>query len=102
MTGQWEPQPLDRLREAYGIDVELLADDGEAESFRILAEYRLNDAVYAALQTAIMRKEDEVAFFRVLDGGDGRLELESIEDEDEWETAAEGYDALLFESGGHR
>ncbi|WP_036581735.1 DUF1292 domain-containing protein [Paenibacillus darwinianus] len=102
MEGRGIPRTLGRLREAYGIDVELLSDDGETELFRILAEYRLNDSVYAALQSAAMRKEDEVAFFRVLEQDDGRLELESIEDEDEWETAAEGYDELLFESGGDR
>ena len=94
------PERLTRLRELYGQDIELVSDDGGSESFRILAEYRLNGREYAALQTSAMRKEDEIAFFRVIkEEAGGGLGLSSIDDEDEWETAAEGYDELLFESG---
>jgi len=93
------PERLTRLRETFGQDIELVSDDGGTESFRILAEYRLNGREYAALQTPAMRKEDEIAFFRVTLEDGGGLGLASIDDEDEWETAAEGYDELLFESG---
>lgn len=89
---------LNRLERAYGREIELVDDDGgSTETFRLLAEYRLGDRVYAALQTPEMRRDDEVAFFRVIDLGEGGFELEDIEDEDEWETAAEGYDELVFE-----
>jgi Protein of unknown function (DUF1292). len=88
---------LNRLREAYDREIELIGDDGGAETFELLAEFRLGDAVYAALQTPEMRRDDEIAFFRVEARDDGEFELADIEDEDEWETAAEGYDELIFE-----
>lgn len=97
------PRRLKRLQEAYGREIELIDDDGGGtETFRLLAEFELGGAVYAALQTPAMRQDDEIAFFRVEERDDG-FELADIDDEDEWEAAAEGYDELLFEeqsSGG--
>jgi hypothetical protein len=43
-----------------------------------------------------MRKEDDVAFFRIVENEGAEPELESIDDEDEWETAAEAFDDLMF------
>jgi len=91
------PERLNRLRQAYGREIELIDGDGAAETFELLAEFRLGDAVYAALQTPEMRREDEIAFFRVTESGDGEFKFSDIEDEDEWEAAAEGYDELMFE-----
>jgi uncharacterized protein YrzB (UPF0473 family) len=96
------PVRLARLKEQFGQEIELIADDGSSESFRILAEYSLNGSDYAALQTPAMRKEDEIAFFRVSAEADGTLGLSSIDDEDEWETAAEGYDELLFDESSKK
>jgi uncharacterized protein YrzB (UPF0473 family) len=94
------PEELGRLREHYGKVIELVAESGELESFRILAEFRLNGSVYTGLQTPQMLKKDEIAFFRVIDNESGELTLESIDDDEEWETAAEGYDSLLFDRKG--
>lgn len=88
---------LNRLEQAYGREIELVDDGGGTETFGLLAEFRLGDAVYAALQTPEMRRDDEIAFFRVVERAGGEFGLEDIEDEDEWETAAEGYDELIFE-----
>ncbi|OUM96040.1 MAG: hypothetical protein A9Z00_06740 [Thermobacillus sp. ZCTH02-B1] len=88
---------LRRLEQAYGREIDLVDEGGGAETFRLLAEYRLDGRVYAAMQTPEMRRDDEIAFFRVKEREDGEFELEDIEDEDEWETAAEGYDELVFE-----
>ena len=93
---------LRRLEQAYGREIELTGDDGHAETFELLAEFRLGDAVYAALQTPEMRRDDEIAFFRVREKDGGEYELEDIEDEDEWETAAEGYDELVFGESADR
>ncbi|AGA58589.1 MULTISPECIES: DUF1292 domain-containing protein [Thermobacillus] len=94
---------LNRLKETYGREIELIDGEGGTETFELLAEYRVGDAVYAALQTPDMRRNDEIAFFRVETRDDGSFELADIEDEDEWETAAEGYDELIFEeSAGDR
>ena len=91
------PTRLERLQQALGREIELVDEDGRTETYRLLAEYRLNGAAYAALQTPAMRKEDEIAFFRVDEREGGELGLSSIDDEDEWEAAAEGYDELLFD-----
>lgn len=88
---------LDRLQRSLGRDVELIDGDGNAETYRLLAEYAMNGSVYAALQTSAMRKEDEIAFFIVEERENGELSLSTIDDEDEWEAAAEGYDELLFD-----
>jgi len=88
---------LRRLEQAYGREIDLIDDGGEAETYRLLAEYRLDGRVYAALQTPEMRRDDEIAFFRVIDSDEGGFELENLADEDEWERAAEGYDELVFE-----
>ncbi|MBB3109957.1 uncharacterized protein YrzB (UPF0473 family) [Paenibacillus phyllosphaerae] len=80
----------------YGNEVELVGDSGSTEVFRIVAEFRLDGQGYAGLQTAAMRKEDEVAFFRIVTQEGGEPELESIDDEDEWEAASEAFDDLMF------
>lgn len=92
-------KPVERisvLGPIYGREVELIGEDGGAEPFLIAAEFRMGDQMYAGLQTEAMRKEDEVEFFRIVQSDGGEPELESIDDEDEWEEAAEAYDDLLF------
>ncbi|MGM0880983.1 MAG: DUF1292 domain-containing protein [Bacillota bacterium] len=89
------PQTLNSLKNAFGNDIELVADDGGVEVYFIKAEFQLGDRVYAALQSEAMRSEDEVELFRVI-GADGEPQLETIEDDEEWEAASEAYDDLLF------
>ena len=89
------------LKSVYGAEVELVGEAGDSEPFRILAEFRIDGKAYAGLQSAAMRKEDDVAFFRVVENEGAEPELESIDDEDEWETAAEAFDDLMF-SGDER
>ena len=89
------PQLLNRLSEAFGKVIELVDDNGEEFAYYIKAEFALGDVVYAALQTEDMRQEDEIDLFRVVESGE-ELQLESIDDEDEWETACEAYDDLQF------
>ncbi|BBH19315.1 hypothetical protein Back11_06600 [Paenibacillus baekrokdamisoli] len=92
-----EVERISVLKPVYGAEVELVGDEGESEPYHIIAEYRIGDQAYAGLQSVSMRKQDEVAFFRVLISEDTEPELESIEDEDEWETVAEAFDDLMFE-----
>lgn len=92
-----EVERISVLKPVFGSEVELVGDEGESEPYHIVAEYRIGNQAYAGLQSAAMRKQDEVAFFRVLTGKDAEPELESIEDEDEWEAAAEAFDDLMFE-----
>ncbi|NBD25971.1 DUF1292 domain-containing protein [Paenibacillus sp. T1] len=85
------------LNPIYGSEVDLIGEEGETEPFRIVAEFQLGDRAYAGLQSQGMQQEDEIAFFRIAltDGSDP--ELESIEDDEEWEAVSEAYDDLLFE-----
>lgn len=89
------PERLTILKDAFGKEIELVAEDGGLELYVIKAEFKLGDTVYAALQSEAMRGEDEVELFRVVQE-DGEPELETIEDDEEWEAAAEAYDDLLF------
>ncbi|MFF2480478.1 DUF1292 domain-containing protein [Paenibacillus sp. NPDC058071] len=90
------PVPLQRLQEAYGNEVELIGEGGQPELFLIKAEFQLGPYVYASLQSPAMAKEQEVELFRVLLNDEGELQLATIEDDEEWELAAEAYDDLLF------
>ncbi|GBG08677.1 DUF1292 domain-containing protein [Paenibacillus agaridevorans] len=91
------PVRINGLKEVFGDHVELIAEDGHAEVYRIKAEFKLGDTVYAALQSDEMEAEDEVEFLRVRQDGE-EPQLESIEDDEEWEAASEAYDDLQFAS----
>ncbi|NIK74917.1 uncharacterized protein YrzB (UPF0473 family) [Paenibacillus castaneae] len=92
---QQSPKMLNSLKTAFGNEVELEADDGSVEVYDIKAEFQLGDRIYAALQSDSMRSEDEVELFRVTETN-GEPQLETIEDDEEWEAASEAYDDLLF------
>lgn len=83
------------LKDAFGDELELIAEDGSLELFTVKAEFKLGNQIYAALQSANMSVDDEVELFRVIEGDEGP-QLETIEDDEEWETASEAYDDLLF------
>ncbi|MCR2804819.1 DUF1292 domain-containing protein [Paenibacillus soyae] len=92
---QQTPVRLNRLQELFGGEIELVSEDGTAESYRIKAEFQIGGKQYAAIQNDAMRAEDEVEFLRIrLE--DGEPHLESIEDDEEWENASEAYDDMMF------
>lgn len=89
------PIQMNSLKNAYGHEIELVAEDGSMEQYEIKAEFQLGGQLYAALQSKQMQAEDEVELFRII-GGDQEPQLETIDDDDEWEAASEAYDDLLF------
>lgn len=89
-------QEIRTLRESFGEQVVLLDEQDESVAYRILAEFRHEGNDYAVLQSEQLKKEQEVALFKIAVSGDGEPELETIEDDDEWETVAELYDELSF------
>lgn len=95
MTGT-APKRLNTLKEAFGNEIELVGEEGEVQSYVIKVEFQLGETSYAALQSEAMRKEDEVELFRVILSGHEEPQLETIEDDDEWEAASEAYDDMLF------
>ncbi|WP_225442488.1 DUF1292 domain-containing protein [Paenibacillus lycopersici] len=92
-----EVKRISVLSPIYGTEVDLIGDAGETEPFQIVAEFQLGDRAYAGLQSQSMQKEDEIAFFRIVMNDGSEPELESIEDDEEWEDVAEAYDDLMFE-----
>ncbi|EGL15014.1 MULTISPECIES: DUF1292 domain-containing protein [Paenibacillus] len=84
------------LRSSFGDDIILFDEQDESTVFRILTEILHEDRHYAVLQSEEMKKEGEVSVFRVSRDSEGTLELETIEDDEEWETVSELYDELTF------
>lgn len=86
------------LEEAFGTFVELDGDGEAAETYRVLAELELEGRRYAVLQSESMRQEGEIEVFRITADGDNKVQLETVEDDEEWELAAEAFDDLQFGS----
>lgn len=95
MISPGDQQPSS-LKGSFGSSVELVADDGAVTVYEIKAEFQLNGRAYAALQSAAMRRDEEVELFRILNVPGEEAALESIEDDEEWEAASEAYDDLWF------
>lgn len=83
------------LRSAYGDDIILMDEQDESVVFHIVTEFEYEGRKYAVLQSDDMQKDDEVELFRIAQKDDG-YELETIDDDDEWETVSELYDELAF------
>ena len=87
------------LQDVYGEFVELDGSAGRTQTYRIMAELEAEGRRYAVLQSEAMRKEGDIEVFRIaIAGADGRYQLETVEDDDEWERVAELYDDLQFGS----
>jgi uncharacterized protein YrzB (UPF0473 family) len=86
----------DILRNAYGDDIILFDEQNESTVYHLLKEFVYGNHTYAVLQSDELKKEDDVAIFRVAIGTEQQYELETIEDDDEWETVSELYDEMVF------
>jgi len=84
------------LKDAFGEAV-TLDDGGKEKTYDILSEFRLGESEYAVLQEDGPGSDAEVLLLRITRDQDGNLELESIDDDDEWEAIAEVYDEMTFE-----
>ncbi|GAB2672360.1 DUF1292 domain-containing protein [Paenibacillus thermoaerophilus] len=91
-------QEIRKIRDRYGNEVELVDEQDEGVPYRVLAEFRYEGREYAVLQSEAMRKDGEVAVYRIRSEG-GEPELEQIDDDDEWETVSELADEMTFASG---
>lgn len=89
-----DAKPLTLLKEAFGEEVSLDDQGSDSESYRILAEFELDGKQYAVLQNDKMKREDELALFYITTDEQGELQLETVEDDDEWETVLELYDEM--------
>ncbi|MEO3947078.1 DUF1292 domain-containing protein [Gorillibacterium sp. CAU 1737] len=87
-------QRLHLVREAFGEELELEDPDGHTRIYRLLDEFTAGGSSYAIVQDEPMRKADEIEVFRLVQNEDGSLSLETVEDDEEWETIAELYDEM--------
>lgn len=92
---QASPEQVAILHEHFGNEIELLTDDGTAQSYVIKQEFRWGDVTYVALQPFGSNDEDELEFMQVI-VDQAEIELESIVDEEEWEAVSEAFDDLQF------
>ncbi|MFD0674156.1 DUF1292 domain-containing protein [Cohnella sp. GCM10027633] len=89
-----EPGALKRL---FGDTIEL---SGEGDVYHIKAELAVNGKTYAILQSKEMEREGEIEVFRIAfgSGEEDDVQLETVEDDDEWEAVSEAYDDMQFGS----
>ncbi|WP_150274605.1 DUF1292 domain-containing protein [Paenibacillus tepidiphilus] len=86
-----------RLKDIYGETVELEDEQGRSSVYDIVAEFEVGTRAYAVLAGAGKDAEQEI--MRIVVSPDGLPELESIEDDEEWEDVSELYDELTFPEG---
>jgi len=87
---------VSRLRDHYGDEV-ILSEDGKDEpvTYRIALEFDVQDKSYVLLQAEGDSGGDrEPLVFRVIPQADGEFDIETIEDDEEWEDVSELADEL--------
>lgn len=94
---------LDQIDDDAEMTITLeLEDDTELEC-AVLAIFPMNDQQYIALTPSTegedleLSEESEVFFYRFTEYENQEIELENIEDEDEYEAVADAFDELLDE-----
>lgn len=94
---------LDQIDDDAEMSITLeLEDDTELEC-AVLAIFPVNDQQYIALTPATegeeleLSEESEVFFYRFTEYEDQEIELENIEDEEEYEIVTDAFDELLDE-----
>lgn len=94
---------LDQIDDDAEMTITLeLEDDTELEC-AVLAIFPMEDQQYIALTPATeseeleLSEESEVFFYRFTEYENQEIELENIEDEDEYDKVAEAFDELLDE-----
>ncbi|MCR8644078.1 DUF1292 domain-containing protein [Paenibacillus sp. N1-5-1-14] len=84
------------LQGVYGDEIILVDEQEESTAFKIMAEFDYEGSKYAVLQSDELEKEEEVVIYRITSAAEGQYELETIEDDDEWEAVSEQYDEIAY------
>lgn len=82
----------------YGFEetmVTLTDEDGQDRDFYVDEIYPVDEKLYAALIPGDVDNVTEYYVFRVKDLGEDDFELEDIDDEDEYDAAADAYEEIL-------
>ena len=75
--------------------VTLVDEDGKEKPFYVDEMYMVKDQMYAALIPGDVENVTEYYVFRVKDLGNDDFELEDIDDEEEYDAAADAYEECL-------
>ena len=84
------------LQDDADLTITLTLDDDSELECAVVAIFPVQDKDYIAL-LPLNEEIDEVYLYRFKHNGDEDLELENIEDDDEFEAVANAYDALVAE-----
>jgi uncharacterized protein YrzB (UPF0473 family) len=84
------------LQSTFGNEVILYDENNERMTFKVLREFRLGEVSYAVLRSSKLLKNEEYELFRVIMNDLSEVDLEIIEDDEEWEAVAEVYDELTL------
>ncbi|MCR8845965.1 DUF1292 domain-containing protein [Paenibacillus sp. SC116] len=85
-------QFIDRISSAFGTSLEMTDEQGTSRIFDLLAEFQIEAKAYAVVQD----EDGEIDVLRITDNAQGEPQLETIEDDEEWENAMELYDEVAF------
>lgn len=94
MAEQEAIQFIDRLSTAYGNTLEMTDDEGKTQAYDLLAEFELNGNGYAIVQS--VSGDDEPFALRITADPAGGWQLETIEEDEEWEDVMEQYDEMAY------
>jgi hypothetical protein len=75
--------------------VTLTDEDGLEKDFYVDEIYEVGEKIYAAVIPADVENVTEYYVFRLIDLGNDDFEMEDIEDEEEYEAAADAYEEIL-------
>ena len=75
--------------------VTLTDEDGKDVTFYVDEIYEVEGKLYASLIPGNVENVTEYYVFRVRDLGEDEFELEDIEDEEEYDAAADAYEEIL-------
>lgn len=84
-----------RVRDTFGPVVELEDESGHVSYYQVVEEFDVAGAAYAVLLPEDTSKDEEPEIFKIVTSGD-KMELVTIDDDEEWENVSELYDELTF------
>ena len=94
MAEREEIQYIDRLSATYGNSLEMTDEEGNSLVYDLLAEFEWNGSAYAVVQLA--DSDDDPDVLRITADGNGGWQLETIEEDEEWEEVVELYDEMAY------
>ncbi|MBD8498931.1 DUF1292 domain-containing protein [Paenibacillus arenosi] len=86
-------QFIDRISSTFGTSLEMTDEQGTSRIFDLLAEFQIEAKAYAVV---VQEENGEIDVLRITDNAQGEPQLETIEEDEEWENVMELYDEVAF------